>query len=85
MYADDLVLWGESNGALEVMVERLVEVYRRRSLTISADKKKVMVLGGDEGLKCKICVNGRNWSKCQGSNISVVFWTNQIQMLETFV
>ena len=33
-------------------------MYRRKSFKINADKSKVMVLGGEEGLECEICVDG---------------------------
>ena len=34
------------------------EVSRRRGLKVNAGKTKVMVLGGEEGLECEVCVNG---------------------------
>ena len=43
LYADDLVLCGESEEDLRVMVGRFVEVYRRIGLKINAGKSKVMV------------------------------------------
>ena len=58
LYADDLVLCGESKEDLRVMVGRFAEVCRRRELKINADKSKVMVLNGDEGLECGVHVNG---------------------------
>ena len=57
LYADDLVLCGESEGDLKVMVGRLVEVCRRRGLNVNAGKSKVMVLGGEEGLECEVCID----------------------------
>ena len=30
----------------------------RRGLKVNADKSKVMVLGGEEGLECEVCVGG---------------------------
>ena len=38
------------------MVERFVEVCRRRVLKVNAGKSKVMVLGGEEGLECEVCI-----------------------------
>ena len=35
------------------MVGRFAEVYKRRGLKINADKSKVMVLNGEEGLEWK--------------------------------
>ena len=46
LYADDLVIWGESEEDLRAMVGRFVEVCRRRGLKINAGKSKVMVLNG---------------------------------------
>ena len=57
LYADDLVLCGESEGDLKVMVGRFVEVCRRRGLNVNAGKSKVMVLGGEEGLECEVCID----------------------------
>ena len=51
LYANDLVLCGESEEDLKVMVERFVDVCRRRGLKVNADKSKVMVLGGEEGVR----------------------------------
>ena len=50
MYADDLVLCGELEEDLRVMVGRFVELCRRRGLKVNADKSKGMVLGGEEGV-----------------------------------
>ena len=33
-------------------------MYRRRGLQIIADNSKVMMLGGEEGLKSEICMDG---------------------------
>ena len=56
LYADNLVLCGESEGGLRAMVGRFVEVCRRRGLKVNAGKSKMMVLGGEEGLECDNCV-----------------------------
>ena len=58
LYADDLVLCGESEEDLRTMVGRFVEVLRRRGLKLSAGKSKVMVLNGEEGLECEVYVDG---------------------------
>ena len=58
MYADDLVLCGESEEDLRAMVGRFAEVYRIRGLKVNAANSKVMVLGGEEGLECKVSVDG---------------------------
>ena len=57
LYADDLVLCGESEDALRAMMGRFIEVCRKRGLKVNADKNKVMVLNGDEGLECEVLVN----------------------------
>ena len=46
LYADDLVLYGESEEDLRATVGRFIEVCRRR----------VMLLGREEGLECEVCV-----------------------------
>ena len=43
LYADDLVLCGESEEDLRAMVVRFAEVCRRRGLKVNADKSKVIV------------------------------------------
>ena len=40
---------------MRAMLGRFVEVCRKRGLKINAGKRKVRVLGGDEG-ECKVCV-----------------------------
>ena len=56
LYGDDLVLCGESEEDLRVMVEGFFEVCRR-GLKVNAHKNKVMVLGGEEELKCiRVCL-----------------------------
>ena len=56
-----------------MMVGHFVEVYRRRGLKVNADKSKVMVLDGEEGLRCKIHVHGVDWSRRQSSYIWGMF------------
>ena len=50
LYADDLVLCGESEKDLRVMVGRFSEVCRRSGLKVNVGKSKVMVMNGEEGL-----------------------------------
>ena len=52
LYADDLVLCGESEEELRVMMGRFTEVCSRRGLRVNAGKSKVMVLNGKEGVEC---------------------------------
>ena len=58
LYADDLVLFDESEEDLRTMVGCFVEVCRRRGVKVNAGKSKVIVLGGEEGLECEVCVDG---------------------------
>ena len=58
LYADDLVLCGESEEDMREMVGRFVEECRRRGLKMNAWKSKAMVLGGEEELECKVSVDG---------------------------
>ena len=58
LYADDLVLCGESENDLRVMVGRFAELFRRRGLKINAGKSRVMVLNGEEGLECEVHADG---------------------------
>ena len=43
---------------LKTMLRRFVKVYRRRSLKANEGKSKVVVLNGEEGLKCEVYVDG---------------------------
>ena len=47
-YAEDLVLCGESEEDLKVMVGRFADVCRRKGLKVNVGKSKVMVLNGEE-------------------------------------
>ena len=58
LYADDLVLYGESEEDLRAMVRRFVEVCKRRGVKVNASKSMVIVLNGEEGLQCEISVDG---------------------------
>ena len=46
LYADDLVLCGESEEDLRAIVERFIEVCWRKGLKVNVGKSKVMLLGG---------------------------------------
>ena len=58
LYADELVLCGESEEDLRAMVGRFVEECGSRGLKVNTGKSKVMVLGGEEQLECEVCVGG---------------------------
>ena len=58
MYADDLVLFGESEEDPRAMVGRFVEVCRRSQQKVIVGKSKVMVLNGEEGLEYEVSVDG---------------------------
>ena len=49
-----MVLCGESEEDLRVMVGRFAEVCRRRGLKVNAGKSKMMALAGKEGLDCEV-------------------------------
>ena len=51
LYADNLVLCGESEEDLRVIVGQFAEVCRSRGLKVNAGKSKGMVLNGEEGLE----------------------------------
>ena len=55
--ASDLDLCGELEEDLRVMVGYFVQVCRRRGIKVNRGKSKVMLLGGEEGLECEVCVN----------------------------
>ena len=58
LYAVDLVICGESEEDLRVMVGQFAEACRRRGMKVNAGKSKVMVLNGEEGLECEVHVDG---------------------------
>ena len=58
MYADDLVLCGESEEDMRAMVGWFVQVCRRRKMKVNEGKIKVMVLNGEEELECEGHVDG---------------------------
>ena len=47
----------QSKEDLRAMVRCFVEVYRR-GLKLNANKNKVMVLNGEEGMGCEVCMDG---------------------------
>ena len=51
-----LVLCGESEEDPRVMVGHFIEVCKRRSLKVNAGKSKVMVIGGEDGFLCEVCI-----------------------------
>ena len=57
MYADDLIVCGESEKDMRVMVGRFVEVCGRRGLKVYAGKGKVMILNGKNELECEVYVD----------------------------
>ena len=58
LYADYLVLCGESEKDLRAMMGRFVQICKRRRLKVNAGKSKMMVLNGEEGLECGDDVDG---------------------------
>ena len=66
LYADDFVLCGESEEDLRAMVGSFVEVCRRKGLKVNAGNSKVILLGEEEGLECRLpgllYPNGFMWS-----------------------
>ena len=58
MYADNMVLYDESEEDLRAMVGWFVEVFRRRELKVNAGKSKVMIMNGEEGLECEVYIDG---------------------------
>ena len=58
MYAEDLVLCGDSEEDLRTIVGRFIKVYMRRGLKVNVGKSKVILIGREEGLECEVCANG---------------------------
>ena len=71
LYADDLVLCSKFEEDLMLMVRDFIEMFRKRGSKVNADKSKMMVLGGEEGLVCD--VDGYDWRMCQSLNTCGVF------------
>src|SRR5678816_3730592 len=57
LYADDLVLWGESEESLRGLVKRFGRVCKRRGLKVNVDKSKVMVVSEDSP-QCEVTLDG---------------------------
>ena len=72
LYADNLDLCCELEGGLKVMVGHFIEVCRK-CLKPNAGKSKVMVLSGEEGLECKICVDRMQLEEVQEFKYLVCF------------
>ena len=53
-----MVVSGKSEEDLRGMVERFIELCRRRGLKVKAGKSKVMMLGGREGLVYEVSIHG---------------------------
>ena len=80
LYADDLVLCDKSEEDLKTIMERFVEVCRRRVLKVNAGKSKVMVMDGEEGLECEVHVDGIRLELVSEFIYLRCFWTNEAQM-----
>ena len=63
------------------MVGRFVEVCRRKSLKVNADKSKVIMLNGEEGLECEICVDGIRLEDVSERKYIGCFWMNHVQIM----
>src|SRR5678815_3430774 len=57
LYADDLILCGESEESLRGLVERFCIVCKRRGLKVNVDKSKVMVVSEDSP-RCEVMLDG---------------------------
>src|SRR5678815_4489350 len=57
LYANDLVLCGESEESLRGLVERYGRVFKRRGLKVNVDKSKVMVVSEDSP-RCEVMLDG---------------------------
>ena len=79
LYANDLVLFVESEEDVWAMVGRFVEVCRGRGLKVNADKSKVIVLNVEEGLECEVVYMFRKF------NTWDMFWMNQVHMRQSVV
>ena len=79
LYVDDLVLCGESEEDLRVIVGPFAEVYRKRGLKVNAGKNKVILLNGEEELECEVRVDWIRLQHVSEFKYLGVFWTNQVQ------
>ena len=73
LYADDLALHAESKEDLRLMVEHFFEVCRR-GLKVKANKNRLMVLGGEERLKCKIHVDRERFDQMSKLKIFGIYF-----------
>ena len=81
LYADHLVLCGESEEDLKAMVGCFAEVCRS-GLKVNAGRRKVMVLGGEEWLEFEVCIDGIH---LENLNTWYMFWMNQVLMRQNVV
>ena len=56
LYAEDLVLYAESEEDMRAIVGRFIKVCSRRYLKVNAGKSKVMFLGREKGLVYEVSV-----------------------------
>ena len=80
LYADDLVLCGELEEDLRVMVGWLAEVFRRRGLKVNAGKSNVMVIKGEEEFECEVHVDWIHLEHASEFKYWGMFWKKQEQM-----
>ena len=73
LYADDLVLCGELEEELRMVVEQFVQVCRRRRRKVNASKSKVIAMNGEEGLECEVHVAGTHLEHvpCSGYQVTI--------------
>ena len=58
LYADEMVLCGESEEGLRVMVGRFAEMCRRRGPKVNVGKSKMIVLNEEDWLEYEVHVDG---------------------------
>src|SRR5678816_3342672 len=63
LYADDLVLCGESEESLRGLVERFGRVCKRKGLKVNIDKSKVVVVSEDSP-QCEVMLDGEQLEHC---------------------
>ena len=54
LYADNSVLFGDSEKDLKAMTGGFDKMCRRRGLKVNAGKGKVLALGKEEGVECEV-------------------------------
>ena len=84
LFADELVSCGKLEEDMGAMVGCFAEVCRR-GLEVNAGKSKVMVLGGEEGLECEVCVDGIRLEHVSEFKYLGCVWTNQVLMRQNVV